>query len=373
MGESAIKVLHLDTELSWRGGQQQAAYLIEAMHRRGCLTALVGQPKSAIGAFCLEKRVPFIPLRMLGEADIVAGWRIAKLCRRHGFQILHLHSSHALAIGLWAKLFLRSLKLIAVRRVDFHIQQNRFSQRKYRHPWLDRIVCISEAIRQILMEDGIPAEKLVTIHSGVDIHKFDHVDPGSDFRDRLDIPTDHVLIGTIAAMAGEKDYPTLLRAAKIVCDTLEQATFCAIGDGADREKILQLHRELGLGKRFILPGYRTDIGEFLKSFDIFVLASKQEGLGTSILDAQAVGLPVIACRSGGIPEIIEHGANGWLVPAQDPAALAGAIIRMINDPALRIKLGQNALRSVKKFDIAITVEKNLRLYQSVVENKSMTL
>ncbi|MDZ7333238.1 MAG: glycosyltransferase [candidate division KSB1 bacterium] len=366
MGKSAIRVLHLDTELNWRGGQQQAAYLIEAMHRSGYATAMVGGPNSAIGQFCQNKGIPFFPLRILGEGDVIAGRRVAALCRRHGFRILHLHSSHALSIGLWAKLFLRSLKLIAVRRVDFHIQRNWLSRLKYRHRWLDRIVCISEAIRQVLLQDGIPSDKLVTIHSGVDLHKFDQIKPSADFRAQFNIPVDHMLIGTVAAMAGHKDYPTLLRAAKIVCNTLDHVTFCAVGDGSQRDKILQLHRELGLGQRFVLPGYRTNIGDFFKNFDIFVLASKQEGLGTSLLDAQALGLPVIACRSGGIPEIIEHGYNGWLVPAQDETALASALITLINDPALRIELGKNALRSVKKFDIAITVKNNLKLYQTLL-------
>jgi len=365
MGKPTIKVLHLDTETYWRGGQQQAAYLLEAMLRQGYDTALVGQPKSAIGDFCQRKGLPFFPLRMAGEMDILAGYRLARLCRQLGVTILHLHSSHALTIGLWTKLFFRPLKLIAVRRVDFHIHQNWFSRLKYRHRWLDRIICISEAIRQILIEDGIPDEKLTIIYSGVDTHKFDNVKPPADFKSRFGIPDDHLVIGTVAAMADHKDYPTLLRAAKIVCDAIEHVTFCAVGDGAERDKIVRLHQELGLDQRFILAGYRSDIGYFLKSFDIFVLASKQEGLGTSLMDAQAVGLPVVACRSGGIPELIEHGYNGWLVAPQDETALANALIALVNDPALRIELGHRAVQSIKKFDIAITVEKNLRLYQSL--------
>lgn len=366
MGKAAIRVLHIDTEKSWRGGQQQAAYLIEALHNDGYQTALVGQPDSAIGAFCRTKGLPFFPLRMLGEIDFIAGFRIARLCRKHGFNFLHLHSSHALAMGLWAKLFFPRLKLIAVRRVDFHIQKNWLSQLKYNSSRLDRIVCISEAIRQILIEDGIPAEKLVTIHSGIDIHKFDLITPPDDFRANLGIPPDHILIGTIAAMAGHKDYPTLLRAARIVCETLERVTFCAVGDGSERERILKLQQELGLTKRFIMPGYRSDIGHFLKSFDLFVLASKKEGLGTSLLDAQAVGLPIVACNSGGIAEIIEHGYNGWLVPPQNEQALAETIIKLLQDHHLRKTLGRNALKSVKRFDIQFTVRKNIQLYENLV-------
>lgn len=366
MGKEAIKVLHIDTEKGWRGGQQQAAYLIEAMHNDGYQTALVGQPDSAIGDFCRAKGLPFYSLRMLGEMDIIAGFRIARLCRKHGFTILHLHSSHGLAIGLWAKLFYSRVKLIAVRRVDFHIQKNWLSQVKYSTRLLDRIVCISEAIRQVVIADGIPAEKLVTIHSGIDIHKFDHIQPPADFKAKLGIPPDHVLIGTIAAIAGHKDYPNLLQTAKLVCEKLDRVTFCAVGDGPESEKILKLANELGIDQRFVFAGYRKDIGSFLKSFDIFVLASKKEGLGTSLLDAQAVGLPIVTCESGGIPEIIEQGHNGLLVPAQDEKALAEGIIKLISDEQLRKKLGQNALRSVKKFDIQFTVQHNIQLYEKLV-------
>lgn len=366
MGTAAIKVLHIDSESGWRGGQQQAAYLLQAMHRQGFRTGLVAPPNSALGHFSRDNSLTFFPLRMLGELDALAGYHVARLCRQHGFRILHLHSSHALAIGLWAKLFYSNLKLIAVRRVDFHIRRHWFSRFKYNSRRLDRIVCISQAIRQILIEDGIPTEKLITIYSGIDIHKFDHLTVPVDFKAKLGIPADHIVIGTIAAMAGHKDYPTLLRAARIVCDTLEHVTFCAVGDGSQREMIRRLQNEWGLTGRFILPGYRSDIGHFLKSFDIFVLASKQEGLGTSLLDAQAVGLPAVACHSGGIPEIIEHGQNGWLVPAQDEQALAAALIKLATAPELRAILGQRAQESVKKFDIKYTIEQNLQLYEDLI-------
>ena len=366
MGKESIKVLHIDTEKGWRGGQQQAAYLIDALFKNGFHTSMVCQPHSVIQKFCKNQGLPCFAIRMLGEIDFVSGFRIARLCRKSQVSILHLHSAHALAIGLWTKLFYPKLKLIGVRRVDFHIHKNWLSQLKYRSRKLDRIVCISEAIRQILIADGIPAEKLVTIHSGIDIHKFDGITPPTDFRAQLGIPRDHILIGTIAAMAGHKDYPNLLQAAKIVCEKFDRVTFCTVGDGPEKERIFKLAKELGIDTRFIFAGYRNDIGNFLKSFDIFVLASKKEGLGTSLLDAQAVGLPIVACETGGIPEIIGHGINGWLVPAQNENALAVAIMKLIRQGGLRKKLGLNALQSVKKFDIQFTIEKNIQLYENLV-------
>lgn len=366
MGKESLKVLHIDTEKGWRGGQQQVVYLLNAMYEKGYSTELISQPNSEIEQHCVARRLPCHPVRMFGEADFVAGFKIAHYCKKNNFNILHLHSAHALGIGIWAKIFNSRLKLIAVRRVDFHIKRNWLSQFKYNTSRLDKIVCISDGIKQVLIEDGIPLEKLITIHSGIDRHKFDEVVPEDDFKRQLGIAEHDILIGTVAAMVGHKDYPNLLKAARIVIDKHNNVTFCAVGSGPDKSKVLKLAENLSLGNKFIFTGFRDDIGKFLKSFDIFVLASKLEGMGTSILDAQSVGLPVIACRTGGIPDIIPHNQNGLLVPPSDEKALAEAISMLIEKSKLRQKLAEKALKTVKRFDIQKTVAKYIKLYQEIL-------
>ncbi len=366
MGKESIKVLHIDTEKGWRGGQQQVAYLLEAMLLENYDTALVCQPHSQIQRYCAERKLPHFSIRMLGEIDFIAGIRVALLARKRGYNILHLHSGHALAIGLWAKLFYPALKLIAVRRVDFHINKNWLSLFKYKTGLLNKIIGISEAIKQVLIEDGIPPEKVITIHSGVDIHQFDDFVSNKNLRAQYDIPSDHIIVGTIAAMVGHKDYPNLLKAAKIVIEKQDNISFCALGDGPNKSDILDLAQGLQLGKRFVFVGFQENIGQFLKLFDIFVLASHLEGLGTSLLDAKAVGLPVIACETGGISEAVIHGRDGLLVPPKNEQALAEVILMLANDQQLRRKLGTTALTTVKQFDIQNTVHKNMQLYQEIL-------
>lgn len=358
-----IRVLHVDSEKGWRGGQQQAAYLLERMCGMGFKTAMASKPGSAMESYCMGKNLPFYPLSMHGELDVLAGYRIACLCRKHGYNVLHLHSAHALATGLWAKMFFKQLHLIAVRRVDFHIKKNWFSRFKYTTSMLDRIICISHGIKEVLLKDGIDKEKLVTIHSGVDLGKFDDVIVSGDFRKTLGIPDEHLIVGTVAAIAGHKDYPNLLHAAKKLIDNHDNVTFCAVGDGPDEAAIHDLASELGLGGRFVFTGFRRDVGSFLKIFDIFVLASYLEGLGTSILDAQALGLPVVACRTGGIPEIVFDQENGYLVPPRDSDALAEAISDLIYHPEKRQDLGGRARQTVQAFSIERTVEGNIELYK----------
>ncbi|MEN8243862.1 MAG: glycosyltransferase family 4 protein, partial [Thermodesulfobacteriota bacterium] len=232
--------------------------------------------------------------------------------------------------------------------------------------YLDRIVCISDQIRKVLLADGIPARKLQTIHSGVNVRRFDGVSPPDDFRKKLGIPDDHILVGTMAAMADHKDYPNLLHAAEMVCRRTENISFCAVGRGPEEARIHKLAESLNLGERFIFTGFRKDVGNFLKSYDIFVHASYLEGLGTSILDAQSVGLPVIATRTGGIPEIVDHDTTGILVPPRDSRSLAEAICELADDAPRRRRLGEAARHAVEEFSIEKTVDRNIEMYKDLL-------
>jgi glycosyltransferase involved in cell wall biosynthesis len=240
------------------------------------------------------------------------------------------------------------------------------SRLKYTHTSIDRVVCISDLVRRVLLADGVPDDRLATIYSGVDPEKFADLPPTVELKAELGIPEDHLLVGTVAAVVGHKDYPNLLRAARRVMDRHPRVSFCAVGDGDHRQRVRRLHAELGLGRRFVFTGYRRDVGRFLKGFDLFVLASREEGLGTSLLDAQAVGLPVVATRAGGIPEIVDHRRNGLLVPPRDAGALADALLELAADAALRRRLGERARKDVARFSVDATVDAYLDLYRSLM-------
>jgi glycosyltransferase involved in cell wall biosynthesis len=358
-------VLHIDSEHTWRGGQQQAAWLIEGLRARGWPTALVCPRGAVLAERAGARGWPVQTIAMRGELDIAAGRRIALLARAAALPILHAHSSHALALGLWARLFDRRLRLVASRRVDFPVGAHFLSRLKYSSGVLDRIICISAAIRAQLVADGVPPAKLTVIASGIDTRRFAGVRPPPGFRRSLGIPNGHVVVGTVAALADHKDYPTLLRAARLFLERSPDATFVAVGDGPLGAQLAALAQELGLGRRFLFMGFREDVGSFLKSFDVFVLASKQEGMGTSVLDAQALGLPVVACRAGGIPEIVADRETGLLVPPGDPEALAAALLELAGDPGLREALGARARKAAAAHDVGRTVEDHLALYREI--------
>ena len=354
-------IIHVDTGKTWRGGQQQAFYLHTNLYQSGYASVMVCKKNSVMSERCKTDNLPFMNLPLSSEFDVYSAAKLASFTRRNNGKILHLHTAHALSIGLITKFFYRKVKLIAVRRVDFHIKK--YSKIKYNNNFLDVLVCISKNISDVVISDGINPDKLRIIHSGIDIdwYKVQLSSPPAP----LKFGENRFIIGTIAALADHKDYPTLLRAAKIVTDQRMDITFVACGDGEQKDKLMILHKELGLKNRFIFTGFQTDIKKYLHSFDIFVLSSKLEGLGTSVLDAMSAGKPIVACKSGGIPEMIKHGINGLLAEKENPQDLAEKLLRIIDDKELREKLAHQAQDDVKEFSIQNTILKNIKIYNEL--------
>lgn len=363
MAPGELKILHIDSERSWRGGQQQVFYLHEALIKQGYKSVLACNVSSELSKKCLEKSLPFLKVKMRGEWDIFASYKLANYCKKNNINILQAHSAHALSIALIAKLFYSQVKLIGVRRVDFHIKKNFFSQLKYNNTRIDKIVCISEFIKKILIEDGVEEEKLYTIRSGTDINKFSKAESSIELKRKLSIEEEDIVLGTVAAFAGHKDYPNLINAFKLISQQKQNVKLCLIGDGPLKKNIENMVNELKLNEDIIFCGFQEDVGQYLKMFDIFILSSKKEGLGTSLIDALSIGLPIVASESGGIPEIIDNGNNGILVEPKNSKRLAEAIINLIDDKEKRKGLSEKALKSVKQFSIETTVEKNIELYK----------
>ena len=348
-------VLHIDTEKTFRGGQQQALYLHQEMLRRG-LTSFFAIPEQSLIQQKLDP-THVVHYRFRSEFDIPSGIKLARFARKNHVNILHAHSGHALSVAIWAKMFYPACKIVASRRVDFRIR-GFFSRLKYRRA--DKIVCISREIRRVMLDCGIEDNRLAVIHSGVDLDRFASCKASRDYlpeslRNRR-------IIGIVAALAGHKDYPNLLQAAQNILDANPDAVFVSLGDGPEREAVHALAQPEPLRSRFIFLGHRDDVGTILKSFDFFVMSSRKEGLGTSIIDAMAQGLPIVATDAGGIPELIRDRENGILVERQNSNALAEGLQYMLDHPDFAAKMGRNALVDAPMFSMQKMAEKNIEMY-----------
>ena len=187
-------------------------------------------------------------------------------------------------------------------------------------------------------------------------------------RAELGIAADAVVTITVANLRREKDYPTLLHAAARALGANPNLVMLAVGQGPLASEIDDLHRRLGLGDRFQLLGYRTDVRELLAAADIFVLSSAHEGLPVSIMEAMSVGLPVVATAVGGVPEAVEDGITGRLVPPGDPQRLADAIVQLAADADGRALMGESGRVRSRVFDIRSAVGTQQEAYAELARH-----
>ena len=185
-------------------------------------------------------------------------------------------------------------------------------------------------------------------------------------RAELGIESDELVIATIANFRAQKDYPNLLAAARDLIDRGVAARIVAIGQGPLEAEMRARHDQLDLGDRVLLLGQRDDAMRVLAACDVFTMASDNEGLPVAIMEALALGLPVVATAVGGIPEAITDGVEGLLVPPSRPDALADAWARLAADPALRTRMAEAARGSADRFDIANAVRRIEAIYRTVL-------
>ena len=330
--------LHIDTARTWRGGQHQVLLTVRGLRRRGQRAALAAQPRGELFRRASDDG-DLYPLAPRGDLDLYAAWKLSRLARDLAPDVIHAHDAHAVAIAALA----RSLPgprvippVIASRRVDFHIRSNAFSGWKYRQ--VDRFICASGAIRDMLAADGVPPARVSMVHEGIDTDRIARARPLNLHRE-FGLPPGCPLAGNVAALVPHKGQRHLVDAAAQLAREVPDARVLIVGGGELERALARQVRLLRLEGRVILTGFRSDVPSVLKALDLFVMSSVTEGLGTSVLDAMAAGLAVVGTRAGGIPESVVDGRTGLLVPPGDATALARAIADLLQDGERRRAFG----------------------------------
>jgi len=359
-------VIHVSTATSWRGGEQQLAYLLSGLNLQGIKQQVLCVKDSPMATYCKINGEKFRTFSKHGSINLRAACMLATICKSQHVSIVHCHDSHAHTLAyLAALLFNNKAPIIVHRRVDFKVNGSLFSKAKYNHPLIAGYVCVSNAIRELLVPALYKPEKAIVIHSGIDTARFESSTSKNILKKEFGFSENTILIGNIAALAPHKDYSTFLRTAEILARNCPSYRFVIIGEGSERKLIESEIIERNLESRVVLAGFRENIHELIKELNVLLLTSKTEGLGTSILDAFAGGLAVVATRTGGIPEIVEHKVTGLLAEVGNESELAQMTRLVIEDIALREKIIRNAARKVLEFDFRITASKTLGFYNKI--------
>lgn len=314
---------------------------------------------SDLAAWCKKHEVPYFTYRKLFSLNPLVAMHIRWICRRLKISHVHVHDSHSHTFAvLAASLFRNRVPLIVHRRVDFPIGGNRLSRWKYNHKSVKKIICVSRFVKDLIVAKLKKSAVAVVVHDGIDLGKTVARTPGPAAQ------ASPLKIGNVAAIAPHKDYFTFVRTAqKLLENGLDARFFIIGGDGGEEVAVRNLIAEEGLSDQIEMMGFRKDVLRQLASLDLLLFTSKTEGLGSSLLDAMATGVPIVATRAGGIPEIVEHEETGLLAPVGDVEELAKQVERLLNDRVLCDRLRENAKERVISFSKEKMAERTLAVYR----------
>jgi L-malate glycosyltransferase len=356
-----LTVVHVDTERGWRGGQRQALWLAVALEEMGVHSIFIARPDEPLERRALSLGFEVWPVRPLSELDPLAGLVVRGVIKRSGARIVHAHTGHAVGLGALSKIGTRA-RLVVTRRVDFPLHKNPGTRWKYRRT--SAIIAISSAVAASLRASGIKPERITIIPSGTDLNR--RVTRASPtVLASLGVSEGAPLVVQVAQLVDHKDPLTFVRAIKTARREIPNLQALLVGNGYLMAEVVAAVRAAGLRESLHVLGYRQDADELIAAADVVTLSSREEGLGTALLDAMAFGGAVAATRAGGIPEMIEDGVSGLLAPVGDGAALGAAIVRLLGDPSFATKIREAARVRVRDFSVQRTAERTLAVYERV--------
>lgn len=360
-----MRILHSESSTGWGGQENRTLNELVTMRERGHELAVVSRPGARILERAKEAGFATFAVDMRGAIDFPAIFKLRSVMKRFKADIVNTHSGRDTQLAGMAA---RSIpgqrpRIVRTRHLALPITS------KFSYSVLpDHVVTVSKFVENYLVEAGIPREVITTVTTGVDFSRYDRSTVHGNLRQELGLAPDTLLIGTVAILRAKKGHAEILDAAPEVLKRFPKAHFVFAGDGPQTENLKARIAAEALGERVHLLGLRRDVSNVLASLDVFVLPTHQEALGTAFIEAAAMGLPAVASRVDGVPEVIIDGETGLLVPAQDGKALIEPLSRLLADAIYRQGMGANAAEFVRrKFSREVMAQGMERLYQRLLE------
>jgi glycosyltransferase involved in cell wall biosynthesis len=333
--------LHVDLGRLWRGGQSQALLLVRGLLAEGHAAELVAVRGSPLALRAASAGVRVHTVTRHG-ARLHAALVLHRLTACGRFDLVHCHDAHAVT-SAWLAGIARHARLVISRRVAYRLAV----PAQYRAA---RVIAVSRFVRASVLASGLPAAQVEVVYDGVEL-------PQLAAREAHSAP----LLGCVGHLVPEKGQDALVRALPAVLAKHPGARLLLAGDGPCRGPLERLSERLGLRQAVQFAGMVEDVAAVYRSLDVFLFPSLEEPLGSSLLDAMAHGLPVVARKAGGVPEVVEDGRNGLLVPGEDFAA---AVLQLLDDPALAARLGAAARQTIEeRFTAQRMMEGTLAVYE----------
>ena len=367
-----MKLMHVEAGMHLYGGALQVIFLMRGLRERGVDSVLVCPTGSAIAESAQAIGLSVRGIPMGGDLDLGMVGRLRSLMRQELPDLLHLHSRRGCDVWGPVAARLQGVPAVLSRRVD-NPEWPAWARQKYRLP--QRVVAISQGIRQVLLSEGVPQDQVVCVPSAVDTQQYQprrDAEAMAFFQSTFTLPPQSLTIGMVAQFIERKGHATLLDALPAVLAVHPAVRVLLFGQGPLVEPMRQrIAADPLLRDRVQLPGFRRDLDRLLPYLDVLAHPAFMEGLGVSILQAAACGVPVVGGRAGGIPEIVQPGLTGELIEPGDVTGLAGALNHLLADPALRQRYGAAGRAWVQQhFSIDAMVEGNLAVYRALLASRA---
>lgn len=359
-----LRIIHSEAAIGFGGQEHRILKEMVAMRDRGHHLEAICSPRAVL--FWRLQAAGFLvhPVDMIGTRTLIsATWRILEILRQGGYDVLNTHSRlDTVRAGLAGRL--AGVPLIVRTRHLARPPNSLLTYTTLPH----RVITVSDHVKQQLLDKGVPDAHVCTVRTAIALPK---VDIKSTLRRELELPSGSLVIGSVGHLREQKGHDTLLDAVEPLLRERPLLHVVIVGEGEPVHQKLQeriaAHR---LWNRVHLLGRRDDIDNVLQGFDIFALATRKEALGTAYIEASACGIPVVGTHVGGVPEVVQDGRTGILVPPNDPERLRAALIRLIDDPDLRRTYGQagfHDVRESRRFSLPLMAEATEAAYRRWLE------
>ena len=323
-------------------------------------------------AFAGELRGMGYPVHCLGEGRRT-GWvrRLHRLATEHEIDLVHAHLPYT---GVGARLGFAMGRRPRLVYTEHNVWQS-YHPITYWGNLLtfhrnDFVIAVSNSVRASMRYPSalgfLDLPRTETVYHGADRASIERSATSDGVRRELNIPENALLVGTVANFKLKKGYADLVDAAARVHDVMPEVRFVLVGHGPEEERVRRRVRELGLDETIIFTGYREDAPRITAAFDIFALASHYEGLSIALVDAMTLGKPAVVTDAGGMPEVVENGNQGFVLPIGRPSEFATALISLLQDEGLRSRMGQAARQRSSLFDIRAAVRRTEDIYREVL-------
>lgn len=358
-----MKVLHVEAGKYLYGGARQVQYLIEGLKQKGIDCVLACPEQSDIAKAC-ENSAQVCEISMKGDLDFGLYSRLKKIIQQTQPDIVHLHSRRG--ADIWGALAARKMKVpcILSRRVDNPESQLTV---KLKYALYQHVIAISEGIRQVLINEGLSPQKVTCVRSAVDAVPYLHAVDKAAFTKEFALPADALVLGVVAQLINRKGHRYLIDAMPAILERFPNTQVLFFGKGPQQEELSKLITERQLSQHIHFAGFRTDLPKWLGGLDVLVHPADMEGLGVSLLQAAAAGVPVIASRAGGMPEAVADRQTGMLIDVGNVVQLTSSLLELLGDSDLRLQYGQaGRQRILNEFSVEHMVDGNLSVYLNLI-------